>query len=153
MDLLEALRGEAKAARDLLSAALAEPEALDWLGLEALESVLPVEPAPAPAPAPRGTTSGPSLAEFAEAVVAVARVSPARYSPRDVFISGVWREMQPILRWSEAEFKAALVEAHRAGLLRLARADLVAAMDPREVAASETRYGNFATFHFVEVDR
>ena len=41
------------------------------------------------------------------------------------------------------------MEAHRQGELRLARADLVAAMDPELVARSEIGYLN-ATFHFVE---
>lgn len=49
------------------------------------------------------------------------------------------------------DFKAKLVAAHREGALRLARADLVAAMDEGLVARSETTYLN-ATFHFVEVE-
>lgn len=44
----------------------------------------------------------------------------------------------------------ALIEAHRAGHLRLSRADLVPAMDREMVDASEVCYGN-ATFHFVQL--
>jgi hypothetical protein len=40
------------------------------------------------------------------------------------------------------------VSAHRQRELELARADLVAAMDPTLVAASETRTDG-ATFHFI----
>ena len=49
-------------------------------------------------------------------------------------------------------FKSRLVEAHRADLLTLVRADLVEAMDPQDVAASEARYLN-ATFHFIRCRR
>lgn len=47
-------------------------------------------------------------------------------------------------------FGARLIEAHQNGELRLARADLVPAMDRRLVDRSELSYEN-ATFHFVEV--
>jgi hypothetical protein len=42
-----------------------------------------------------------------------------------------------------------LVAAHPRGDLTLTRADLVAAMDPKDVAASETRHLN-ATYHFIQ---
>lgn len=77
----------------------------------------------------------------------------ARAGPRKAFISSVWASMR---RASPDEvppldtFKARLVEASRMGLIRLARADLVRAMDPVLVAESETTYLN-ATFHFVEI--
>lgn len=77
-----------------------------------------------------------------------------RYSPRDAYIAGVYDALaaHPARRGlSLADFKARLVEAHRAGLLHLARADLVAAMDPELVARSETHYLN-ATFHFIVTD-
>ncbi len=45
-------------------------------------------------------------------------------------------------------FKRRMVTAHRAGLLVLARADLVAAMPRAAVAASEVCDG-YAEFHFV----
>ena len=46
------------------------------------------------------------------------------------------------------ELKERLFEAHRRGELELARADLVAAMDPALVAASEM-FGGGARFHFI----
>jgi len=49
---------------------------------------------------------------------------------------------------SLADFKKRLVAAHRAGLLTLARADLVEAMDRWDVAKSEAAYLS-ATYHFI----
>jgi hypothetical protein len=51
---------------------------------------------------------------------------------------------------TEAGFKDRLIEANRQGLIRLSRADLVEAMDPADVRASETTWLN-AVFHFVEI--
>ncbi|MCP4702553.1 MAG: hypothetical protein GY862_37695 [Gammaproteobacteria bacterium] len=48
------------------------------------------------------------------------------------------------------ELSEILIQANRAGLLRLSRADMVDVMDPALVAASEIRDG-LATFHFVEI--
>lgn len=74
-----------------------------------------------------------------------------RFGDRKVFISALWRMLRthPRLRgMTGPAFKQRLFEAHRARLLTLARADLVAAMDPSEVADSEYDAGG-ATFHFV----
>jgi hypothetical protein len=63
----------------------------------------------------------------------------------------VWHELRKRPRWSAItldELKARLVAAHRAGELVLARADLVAAMDPALVAASEITTDG-ASFHFI----
>jgi hypothetical protein len=73
------------------------------------------------------------------------------FGPSKVFIASVWESLatDPELRsLGEAGFKALLVDAHRQGLLALSRADLVAAMDPRDVAASEIRHGD-VTYHFI----
>lgn len=73
------------------------------------------------------------------------------FDDRNVFISAVWRSLRgqpPVERMDLDGFKHALVAAHRAGLVSLARADLVAVMDPAEVAASETTAGE-ARYHFV----
>jgi hypothetical protein len=73
------------------------------------------------------------------------------FGPNKVFIASVWESLatDPELRsLGEAGFKALLVDAHRQGLIALSRADLVAAMDPRDVAASEIRHGN-VTYHFI----
>lgn len=49
---------------------------------------------------------------------------------------------------TRGEFKSWLLAAQREGLVRLCRADLVEAMDPAKVAASEICYLS-ATFNFV----
>jgi hypothetical protein len=108
-----------------------------------------VAPAPAPAPAPVPAPE-PSLEDFATRVLDAARRSPrGRFGSHKVFINHVWRGCQPELPGlDEGAFKRRLTEANRRGLLGLSRADLVEAMDPADVIASETRYLN-GTFHFV----
>ncbi|MFP2925839.1 hypothetical protein ACLESO_11590, partial [Pyxidicoccus sp. 3LG] len=104
-----------------------------------------------PAPPPvRDAGPHDSVASFAERVLAVARGLPTgRFGDNKVFISHVWKALQP--EWTSREaFDVALLEANRARHLSLTRADLVSAMDPRDVAESEVRsYG--ASFHFVVV--
>ena len=80
-----------------------------------------------------------------------AAASPTGWFGDDkVFISHVHRQMGdgPSLD----SFKRRLVEANTAGLVQLARADLVAAMDPADVSASEVTYLT-AEFHFVRVEK
>ena len=97
-----------------------------------------------------------SLIAFAAAVgAAVARTDErGRYGTRKVFVSAIWSalDMAHRRRLTADTFKARLLEAHRAQLLCLARADLVAAMSPGMVAASEID-AHGATFHFVVDDR
>lgn len=74
-----------------------------------------------------------------------------RFGRDKVFVSAIGRRLEasgvfPGLTLDR--LKTWLVTANRNRQLTLARADLVGAMDPREVAASEIRYLN-ATFHFV----
>jgi hypothetical protein len=94
-----------------------------------------------------------SLERWAEQVQALADATRVgRYGDERVFIASVWRAAQAgpaALHGPLLAFKARLVEANRAGLLRLHRADLVGAMDEQLVGESETRHLN-ATFHFVE---
>jgi hypothetical protein len=73
------------------------------------------------------------------------------FGDRKVFISSVWNDLRRSPSWAQLTldaFKARLVAAHRAGDLVLARADLVAAMNPELVAASETTTDG-ASFHFI----
>lgn len=98
---------------------------------------------------------------------AIAAVQDAgRFGDRKVFISAVWTQMLAIEARSGGTFTAdATLEHFKAWLLRvrllatdgtqdgarlivLCRADLVAAMDPARVAASET-VTDGAAFHFV----
>lgn len=89
---------------------------------------------------------------FTNDVVAVARrARDGVFGDRKVFIAEVWRALRTEPKWSSItldDFKTRLLVAHRAGDLVLARADLVAAMNPEQVAASETT-ANGASFHFI----
>ncbi len=85
------------------------------------------------------------------ALDAARRPDVRRFGNDKVFIGSVWEKLaaDPIVgRLGLERFKEALVDAHRKNLLRLSRADLVSAMDPRDVSASETSYLN-STFHFI----
>jgi len=99
-----------------------------------------------------GRALGAEPAGFAAEVLRAAGASAdGWFGDRKVFVSAVWSELRRDPRWAElalAEFKARLVAAHRAGELTLARADLVAAMDPALVAASEIA-ADGASFHFL----
>ncbi|MET0390976.1 MAG: hypothetical protein ABW321_33705, partial [Polyangiales bacterium] len=100
----------------------------------------------------RGTVS---LADFAAAVVQATRAPGVRRFHDDrAFIGSLWENMRgraPVGDMPLAHFKERLIEAHRNQLLRMSRADLIAAMDPAEVARSEARYLE-STFHFVALD-
>jgi len=89
---------------------------------------------------------------FASEVRTVARgARQGVFGDRKVFIASVWDDLRQRPSWSSltlTEFKDRLVTAHRAGDLVLARADLVAAMNPELVAASETLTDG-ASFHFI----
>ena len=95
---------------------------------------------------------GGGASAFAGDVAEAARaVREGRFGDRKIFVSAVWGELRAQPRWAELaldDFKARLLAAHRAGEVTLARADLVAAMDPELVAASEIA-ADGASFHFV----
>ena len=93
------------------------------------------------------------LQSFADAVrsAAAAAAPDGWFGDRKVFVSAVWDQLRTHAPWTALaldDFKARLLAAHRAGALTLARADLVAAMDPERVAASEIA-ADGASFHFV----
>jgi hypothetical protein len=89
---------------------------------------------------------------FADEVLSAAEATrDGWFGDRKVFVSPVWQQLRRDPRWAAVtldDFKARLVAAHRAGELTLARADLVAAMDPELVAASEIT-ADGASFHFI----
>lgn len=90
---------------------------------------------------------------FAARVVAAARdAKSGRFGDNKVFISHVFRHLKDKGAISEdlAAFKARLGAAHFRGLLSLSRADLVEAMAPEDVDASEMQHEH-ATFHFVRI--
>jgi len=92
---------------------------------------------------------------FAADVQAVARtMRDGVFGDRKVYISSVWDQLRREPAWSAIsldDFKTRLLSAHRAGDLVLARADLVAAMNPSMLARSET-IADGATFHFIVRD-
>lgn len=157
---LAVLSGAAQARPDAVIDALAGR----WLFGERAAGA-PLNPATDPSASPRASSANGNgtharqdrhdAAFLARAAAKIARAaaSPSArpFGPNKVFIASVWESLaaDPELHsLDEAGFKALLLDAHRGGLLALSRADLVAAMDPRDVAASETRHGN-ATYHFI----
>lgn len=110
---------------------------------------------PAPDTEPEAIEEPFDLEMFANTVKKVARTCPTgRFGGYKVFISHVWDQLRDEPRFARlglAGFKARLVEANRANLLTLSRADLVQLMDPADVRASETTYLT-ATFHFILVE-
>jgi hypothetical protein len=103
-------------------------------------------------PSPSATTAAAPVELIAtKALQAAAGPDARQFGPNKVFIGSVWRALlgdPEIARLGEETFKRQLAEAHRRGLLKLGRADLVAAMDPSEVSASEIVHQN-ATYHFI----
>ena len=99
-----------------------------------------------------GGELAPATEQFAESVRDVARTTKhGVFGDRKVFISSVWDELRRKPTYSHLtldDFKARLVRAHHDGDVVLARADLVAAMSPQLVAASEIT-ADGASFHFI----
>lgn len=92
------------------------------------------------------------LPAFAEAILAVLPSVEQRFGIRKVYISALWSAVEAAgHRITLNVFKRRLLAARAAGQLELARADLVAAMDPALVLASETHELG-AEYHFV-IDR
>ena len=129
----------------------------------AAPAVAAIERAPAPAasvslsataqaPLPLGR---PDLPGFASEVRRHAATQARGWSgDRKAYISHVWRnirEKRPDWGLSEIEFKCMLAEAHRAGQLALANADLKDKDNIKDVQDSAVSYRN-AVFHFIRVD-
>lgn len=95
---------------------------------------------------------GMDLKDFASKVktAAVGITGEGRFGRFKVFTCAI-KDTWGFRGMSEGDFATALVEAHRAGYLRLCRADLIPAMDPGMVKRSEIAYLN-ARFHFVDVE-
>jgi hypothetical protein len=73
---------------------------------------------------------------------------------RRAYISHVWRnirEQRPDWGVSEIEFKCMLAEAHRAGHVVLANADLKDSKNIKDLQDSAVVFKN-AVFHFIRVD-
>jgi hypothetical protein len=111
-------------------------------------------PAPPVPPAP-ASASRPDLPGFASEVRRHAASQARGWSgDRKAYISHVWRnvrEKRPEWGLSEIEFKCMLTEAHRAGQLLLANADLKDKDNIKDVQESAVSFRN-TVFHFIRVD-
>lgn len=132
-----------------------------WIseGLEAEAAAGHVELAPALQPAPLvaandAASARPDLAGFSAAVLYEAeRRADGWPGNRKAFISHVWqaiRDAHPAWRLTEIEFKCMLAEAHRAGLVVLANADLKDKSTVKEVQESAVSYKN-TVWHLIRV--
>jgi hypothetical protein len=114
----------------------------------------PTEPA-RPQALPQVPAGRPDLAGFVREVRRHAADRAQGWAgDRKAYISQVWRaiiEQRPDWGLSEIEFKCMLAEAHRAGQLALANADLKDATSLKELQDSAVLYKN-AVFHFVRVE-
>ena len=110
-------------------------------------------PAPAAMPAPQPVR--PDLVQFSADVLEAARGRAEGWSGnRKAFISHVWqaiRARRPEWVLSEIEFKCMLAEAHRAGRVVLANADLKDKSSLKELRESAVAYKN-TVWHFVRVE-
>jgi hypothetical protein len=110
----------------------------------------PPEPPPPRPPADvRGAQHSPNLLDVVRA--AIPRIGSEGRFGEKVYVSAIWRSIERDRKAggiSLDSFKRWLVTANRDGKLVLARADLIGAMDAKQVTESEiTDRG--ATFHFV----
>jgi hypothetical protein len=144
-----ALSGAPKATGDAVTNALA----LRWL-FDAAQSAEPRAAEPRGAPLRLG--QGEAERRLERVVEKVRRASDGArvrsYGGNKIFIASVWEALASdpeVAALGEQGFKAVLAEAHRRGLVVLSRADLVAAMDPKDLAASEIKHLN-ATYHFIQ---
>lgn len=95
------------------------------------------------------------LEAFAKATIAAAKKVPeaGRFDDDRVFISSTWLKLPAEIAeeiGSLDAFKVRLVEAQRAGLIRLSRADLVGRMNRHLVAGSAIRVLGEDRFHFID---
>lgn len=90
-----------------------------------------------------------SIEEFSRLVRDVTNnIDPIYRFSNKVFIAGIANAVGKKLGINRQQFNQMLVQASRKGLIALARADLVGAMDPSMVKESEVN-DNGAIFHFV----
>lgn len=134
-----------------------------WLGAslerEAAATLRAPEPTPLQPPpmvaANDAATARPDLSGFSGTVLAMARTRAEGWpGNRKAFISHVWqaiRDSRPEWRLTEIEFKCMLAEAHRAGLVVLANADLKDKRTVKEVQESAIAYKN-TVWHYVRVE-
>lgn len=133
-----------------LAPSLATAAPLQTANRPAATTPLPPRGAPDAIPPVSAVLSAEALlAMIREAIPAIG--ADGRHGPDKVFVSALWHRISHdarLLDYTLDRFKHWLVTANRDRLLDLARADLVGAMDPRQVAESEIEDLG-ATFHFV----
>lgn len=147
---LEQLAAQAVGARRREARLLAAAIIDRWLSDGATAIAQPLAVA-APENGHGPTSSWPDQPEqLAARILDTARgMHSGRFGDDKVFVSHLFRELHPPYA-SLDRFKEELLELHRERHLTLSRADLVEAMNPRDVAESEIRQHN-ATFHFVRL--
>jgi len=101
------------------------------------------------------TQAPPSLPEFTQQVLDIAKdIAVGWPGNKRAFISHIWRQLcQKFPHWQldEEAYKEMILNAHRAGLLRLAIADLRDKTNMEDVAQSRIEYKN-SEWHFIRVD-
>ncbi len=97
----------------------------------------------------------PPLPEFTDGVMDIAKsIAVGWPGNKRAFISHIWQELRqryPEWQFTEDEYKEMIVSAQRAGLLRLAIADLRDKTNVDDVAKSRVSYKN-SEWHFIRVD-
>lgn len=97
----------------------------------------------------------PELSEFTKEVKEIAASSAVGWpGNKRAFVSHVWRDLKlkfPLWNLSEDEYKDMILSAQRAGLLRLAIADLRDKSNVEDVAESRIAYKN-SEWHFIRVE-
>jgi DNA-binding PadR family transcriptional regulator len=108
------------------------------------------EPTRSPPPAPPATP--PSASNLLQVVrEAIHRIGAEGRFGEKVYVSAIWRTIERDRKAGDLSldhFKSWLVRANRDGWLVLARADLIGAMDAKQINESEIN-DRGATFHFV----
>lgn len=109
-------------------------------------------PRPVPSDAPVAPDKPPPSPDLLEAVrEAIPRVGAEGRFGEKVYVSAIWRSIERDRKGGDLSldhFKNWLLTASRAGSLVLARADLIGAMDAKQVTESEIN-DRGTTFHFV----
>jgi hypothetical protein len=155
LGILRGLGARALEAASADGAAEAERPAAMPVRVAAPAALKPAANDPVPAASVPPPSSRPDLAEFARAVKqAAASRAEGWAGSRKAFISHVWdaiRIGQPSWQVSEIEFKCMLAEAHRAGAVVLANADLKDKKSMKDLESSAVPYKN-TVWHFVRVE-
>lgn len=96
-----------------------------------------------------------NLERFSSITLNVAKAHAVGWAGNErAYISHVWKSLEthtPELGLNETQFKAMLIDAHRAGLLTLAIADLRDKENIADIQESATRYKN-TEWHFIRVN-